>query len=334
LLKVLAKKDSKTMPKPTLRIIAPSGAMETPDILPIAARRLSRMGFNVQLDAQAQLIEQRFAGSDTQRATALQAALLDPAVNIVMAARGGYGAHRLLPLIDWARVAQAVRTQGKHVVGHSDFTAIQMALLRHGAPSLAGPCAGVDFGGETCNAFMKQAFLTATKTPPHSNQTNQTNQTITFKTSPTAAVNLTGVLWGGNLAMLCSLLGTPYFPLPEQIKQGILFLEDTNERPFRVERMLNQLHLAGVLGSQQAVLWGDFGQPAIAEYDRGYGLDSVINYARITLGLGERLITGLPFGHCAKKLSLPVGMNINLSITGNINAQSTATATINYTQAT
>ncbi|MEN9912143.1 MAG: hypothetical protein RI956_587, partial [Pseudomonadota bacterium] len=114
-----------------------------------------------------------------------------------------------------------------------------------------------------------------------------------------------------------SLLGTPYFPKLEQINGGILLIEDVNERPFRVERMLNQLYLAGILNSQSAILWGDFGNPTVLDYDRGYDLNSVIDYARNTLGLGDRLITGLPFGHCPKKLSLPIGVQANLSLTTN-----------------
>jgi muramoyltetrapeptide carboxypeptidase len=89
-------------------------------------------------------------------------------------------------------------------------------------------------------------------------------------------------------------------------------LEDANERPFRVERMLNQLHQAGVLSAQSAVLWGDFGQPALAEYDRGYGLDSVVDYLRSTLN--AKVATGLPFGHIAHKTTLPVGRLATLTV--------------------
>lgn len=305
----------------TLKIVAPSGAMEHPDILQRAVKRLKRMDLRVELDEQTALIHQRFAGTDEQRATALERALLDPNVNIVMAARGGYGAHRLLPLIDWKAAAAAVTLNHKIVIGHSDFTAIQLALLCHGAASVAGPCAGVDFGGERCNSFMKQSFNQLIM-PIDSNSFalhNQNIKTIKFKNTTIVknvcnTIDVTGIIWGGNLTMLCSLLGTPYFPKLEQIKGGILLIEDVNERPFRIERMLNQLQLAGVLSCQNTVLWGDFGHPSILDYDRGYDLNSVIDYARNTLGLGERLITGLPFGHCPKKLSLPMGVQVNLSL--------------------
>ncbi len=305
-----------SLPPPVLRIVAPSGAMESFDILPKALKRLNRMGFNTQIDAQANLVYQRFAGQDHERAKALEQALLDPSIHIVMAARGGYGAHRILPLIDWNLAAQAVLTHKTYMVGHSDITAIHLALLRHGAPSIAGPCAGVDFGGDSCNAFMKKSLLAALNINTNTPTPTQTN--IHFKThAKQAPFSAQGILWGGNLAMLCSLLGTPYFPTLEQIRNGILFIEDTNERPFRVERMLNQLHMAGILSTQSAVLWGDFGAPAVLPYDRGYDLNSVIDYAKTTLGLGNRLITGLPFGHCPKKLSLPVGVQTALTVNNN-----------------
>ncbi len=292
--------------KPVLRIVAPSGAMESPDVLPKAAQRLAKLGFNVELDPQAQTICQRFAGEDAARAAALTAALLDPKVQVVMAARGGYGAHRLLPLLDWPTLAQVVVQQGKSLVGHSDITALHLALMRQGAPSFAGPCAGVDFGGDLVNAFTQKSLLAglacASNVP-----------LFTVKAKQVQAFSAEGVLWGGNLAMVCSLLGTPYFPKPEQIAGGILFLEDVNERPFRIERMLNQLHQAGVLGAQSAVLWGDFGKPVQVEYDRGYGLPSVLEYARTVLG--ANIATGLPFGHTAKKLTLPVGRKIRLEVT-------------------
>jgi muramoyltetrapeptide carboxypeptidase len=277
-------------------------------LLPRAAHRLTKLGFEVQIDPQCNLIHQRFAGSDAARAQALESAILDPRVDIVMAARGGYGAHRLLPILDWSKLAKAVNKQGKKLVGHSDFTAIQLALLRHGAPSFAGPCAGVDFGGEAVNLFMRKSFVNVM-----SCDNEVMPSQFQVKTKQVQPFSAEGTLWGGNLAMLCSLLGTPYFPKPAQIAGGILFLEDTNERPFRVERMLNQLHMAGVLSSQSAVLWGDFGKPAVAAIDRGYGLPSVLKYLRNELGM--KVATGLLFGHMPKKTTLPIGQAVRLVCT-------------------
>ena len=96
------------------------------------------------------------------------------------------------------------------------------------------------------------------------------------------------------------------------IQGGILFLEDVNEHPYRIERMLLQLHEAGVLASQQAIIFGHFNQYRLYEVDRGYQLDSALKYVRERLTKKIPILTGLPFGHVADKLTLPVGAQVNL----------------------
>ena len=116
---------------------------------------------------------------------------------------------------------------------------------------------------------------------------------------------------GGNLAMLCSLLGTPYFPA---IDQGVLFLEDVNEHPYRVERMLDQLRHAGVLGRQKAVLLGQFTGVRKVPHDRGFGMRSVVD--RLRGLIKPPVLTGLPFGHVPTKVLLPVGAKVELAVDG------------------
>ena len=120
-----------------------------------------------------------------------------------------------------------------------------------------------------------------------------------------------GMLWGGNLAMLCSLLGTRHWP---EVKGGILFLEDVGEHPYRVERRLLQLHQAGVLGRQKAVLLGAFSGWKPSPLDRGYSMKSVLAHMR---GVTKTpLLTGLPFGHVQPKVSLPLGAKVRLLVDG------------------
>jgi len=118
-------------------------------------------------------------------------------------------------------------------------------------------------------------------------------------------------LWGGNLSVLVSLLGTPYFP---EIKGGIIFLEDIGEHPYRIERMLSQLLHAGVLAQQKAVLLGQFSDYKLVAHDRGYKLQSVINWLRQQLKVP--VLTNLPFGHVPRKVLLPVGAQVDLAVTG------------------
>ena len=120
-----------------------------------------------------------------------------------------------------------------------------------------------------------------------------------------------GVLWGGNLCMLSSLLGTPHFP---RVKGGVLFLEDVNEHPYSIERSLLQLHQAGVLGAQKAVLLGAFSAYKKSPLDRGYTLKSAVEHLRSVTQ--TPILTGLPFGHVPTKVCLPVGARVTLVVQG------------------
>ena len=131
--------------------------------------------------------------------------------------------------------------------------------------------------------------------------------TVSSNTPQAQPVDVSGMLWGGNLAVLVSLIGTPYMP---PVKGGILFIEDVNEQPFRVERMIYQLHLSGILAQQQALVLGDFSGAKAYDYDNGYDLHAVIEQARSVIGIP--IVTGLQFGHVRNMLTLPVGANAHL----------------------
>jgi muramoyltetrapeptide carboxypeptidase len=120
-----------------------------------------------------------------------------------------------------------------------------------------------------------------------------------------------GRLWGGNLTVLCSLLGTPHWP---KVKGGILFLEDINEHPYRVERMLLQLQQAGVIDAQAAVLLGDFSGAPKSPLDKGYGIKDAV--AALRSRTKTPVLTGLPFGHIRTKVCLPVGATVELFVQG------------------
>ncbi|MDQ2735734.1 MAG: LD-carboxypeptidase, partial [Pseudomonadota bacterium] len=120
-----------------------------------------------------------------------------------------------------------------------------------------------------------------------------------------------GVLWGGNLCVVNSLLATPHFP---RIRNGILFLEDVNEHPYRIERNLLQLQQAGVLDAQRAVVLGAFTAWKKSLNDRGYTLRTAID--RVRAATKTPILTGLPFGHVPTKVSLPVGARVRLLVDG------------------
>lgn len=122
--------------------------------------------------------------------------------------------------------------------------------------------------------------------------------------------NLTdSILWGGNLSMLTSLVGTPYIPV---VKNGILFIEDVGEHPYKVERMLAQLLQAGILAQQKAIIFGQFSNYKLVPHDKGYKLASVV--AWLKNNVKALVLTGLPFGHVATKVLLPVGLSVTLAV--------------------
>ncbi|MFZ5486577.1 MAG: LD-carboxypeptidase [Pseudomonadota bacterium] len=297
-------------------IYAPSSAVIDKAAFRRGVARLRALGHEVEVDPDALARHTRFAGDDATRLAALHRAAASGA-DVALIARGGYGLTRILPGIRYAEVAQAV-ARGTRFVGMSDFTALQSALLAQtGAVSWAGPALTADFGvaGEP-DEIMLACFDDLLQ-----GQGEGAGWRLPRERSAAAATAAQAndaellvedaVLWGGNLAVLASLVGTPYFP---QVQGGILFLEDVNEHPYRIERLLTQLLYAGVLARQKAVLLGQFTGYKLAPHDKGYKLQSVVDWLRSRID--APVLTGLPFGHVPTKVLLPVGAKVTLSVQG------------------
>jgi muramoyltetrapeptide carboxypeptidase len=289
-----------------LTVFAPAGVELRAPALKLAKQRLAAMGYAVTLDASVRARSQRFAGDDETRLATLHR-VADAAPSVALASRGGYGLTRLLDRIDWQRLRKSV-DQGTRWVGYSDMTALQLALHAHtGAPSWHGPMACDDFGRADesggIDEVTRDCFAEAM---------SGELEAVGFRTEAGFdGLQARGVLWGGNLTVLQSLLGTPHWP---RIKGGILFVEDVNEHPYRVERTLLQLHQAGVLAAQKAVLLGQFTDWRASPLDRGYTLKTAIAYLR---GVTRTpILTGLPFGHVPTKVCLPIGARVQLLVEG------------------
>lgn len=274
-------------------VVAPSGYAADPVAFARGLAHLRSLGHTVQDFSASGTRELRFAGTDEQRIAQLHAAARDPSIEIVIALRGGYGLSRLLPAVDLKLLADSVINGGKRWVGHSDFTVVQLALLSSGAGSYAGPMICDDFSREDLSDFTQQHFWQCM---------SQASVRVQLPVHGNPRVQTDGTLWGGNLTMLCSLLGTPWMPA---IKNGILFIEDVNEHPYRVERMLLQLAQAGVLDRQRAIVLGDFSGYKLTDYDNGYDFAQMLSYMRERLSIP--ILQGLPFGHMKDKVTLPVG---------------------------
>jgi muramoyltetrapeptide carboxypeptidase len=299
---VIAKARKTAMRKTTtgIAIIAPGGYAPDNDAVNRAIAELESQNCRVYNYYEHDRRFQRFGGDDAARLAGMQAAIDNPDVDIVIALRGGYGMSRLLPQLDFARYAAS----GKLFVGHSDFTAFQLALLRHGnTVSFAGPMICNDFTREDQSDFTLGHFRSCLR---------GLDYTVTWEAENNPKANVTGTLWGGNLTMIAQLVGTPWMP---EIEGGILFAEDINEHPYRVERTLLHLHQAGILARQRALVLGNFSGYSLTDYDNGYDFDAMLAWVRAHLPIP--VITGLPFGHIRDKVTLPVGARAQLISDGN-----------------
>ncbi len=275
-------------------LISPSGCVSKGQ-LDNACTHLRQIGFETNIDPDALNVYQRFAGTDQERINAITRSLVQP-LPIVMASRGGYGISRILSDIPWTKVADS----GKVFVGHSDFTAFNLALLaKTGSVSYAGPAAAFDFGCDDINELTSEMFYEVM---------HHQLQVLSFHCHNSDEVDTRGILWGGNLAMLMSLMGTEYMPL---IDKGILFLEDVAEHPYKIERMLIQLMHSGILEKQKAIVFGQFTSYKLAEHDNGFNFNSVIEWLRTKIKVP--IITGLPYGHTPVKATLPIGKRVGLA---------------------
>ncbi len=283
-------------------LIAPSGYCINQQAALRGVQRLTDAGHQVENDEVIRRRFQRFAGTDAERLADVNSlASLTSPDTIVMPVRGGYGASRLLDRIDWQALASRQQRDPLLICGHSDFTAIQAGLLAQAnVITFSGPMLAANFGAETLNTFTEQHFWLALR---------KAQFTVEWQ-GDGPQCDVQGTLWGGNLAMLISLIGTPWMPT---IDKGILVLEDVNEHPFRVERMLLQLEYAGILNRQSAIVLGSFSGAAPNEYDAGYSLENV--YAFLRSRLSVPLITGLDFGHEQRTVTLPIGANATLKNT-------------------
>ena len=291
-------------------VYSPSGAVRDKAAFKRAIKRLQAMGHEVEVDADALSSHLRFAGDDATRLAAIDRAAASGA-DVALISRGGYGLTRILPGINYQAVVKAVE-RGTHFVGLSDFTAFQNALLAQtGAISWAGPALIADFGQkDEVDDIMLDCFEDLIYGHGEGAGWRMPKQ-------PEGAVpddfyvEGGATLWGSNLAVLVSLLGTPYFP---QVEGGILFLEDVGEHPYKIERMLTQLLHAGVLAKQKAIVFGQFTEFKLTPHDKGFKLQSVIDWLRTQVKIP--VLQGLPYGHVGTKVLLPVGAPVSLSVEG------------------
>jgi muramoyltetrapeptide carboxypeptidase len=245
------------------------------------------------------------AGRDEERAADLTAMFADREVKAIFCVRGGWGCARILPHLDWDRI----RANPKLLVGFSDITALHLALAaRTDCPSIHGPTASSAWGRLSWDSFRRLAFDAETPTwrnpPSMEDRLAQRSGVRTFRPG-----RASGPLLGGNLTVLSSLVGTPYIP---SFEGAILFIEDTDEAQYRIDRMLTQLSLAGILGRVAGVVFGQC-TDCVAKNSSsigGFTLSEVLDQHLRPLGVPA--FQGAMFGHVADQFSIPVGIRAEI----------------------
>ena len=306
-------------------VYSPSSAQRDKASFRRGIKRLESLGHAVEIDKDALSTHMRFAGDDQVRLAAIHRAAGSGA-DIALNSRGGYGLNRLLADINYKAVQKAI-DKGMSFVGYSDFTAFQCAVLaKTGGTTWMGPTVGEDFGvAEQPDDIMEACFDDLVRgqgegagwrlPKPRMSATAVDGVSVTgvkqLGLPGTAKTIRDAVLWGGNLAVLTSLLGTPYLPA---VKGGILFLEDIGEHPYRIERMLTQLLHAGVLAQQKAIVLGQFTHHKATPNDKGYKLQTAVDWMRSKLKIP--VLENLPFGHVPTKVVLPFGASVELIVEG------------------
>lgn len=296
--------------KKHIYIYSPSGAVRDKAAFKRGVKRLGELGYDVEVDPDALSSHMRFAGDDETRLAAIHRAAASRA-DIALISRGGYGLTRLLPGIKYKAVAKAVE-RGTEFVGISDFTAFQLAVLaKTGAFTWAGPalCEGFGVGGapnQRPDDIMEDCFQDMASGQGEGTGWSQRTPWL----GPPLSIH-DAMVWGGNLSVLVSMVGTDFFPV---VKGGILFLEDVGEHPYQIERMLTQLLHAGILGKQKAIVLGQFTGFTLTAHDKGFKLNTVVNWLQSQLKIP--VLTNLPYGHVQTKVLLPVGKTADLAAEG------------------
>jgi muramoyltetrapeptide carboxypeptidase len=290
-------------PGATIGVITPATPTTDPDRLAMAERALKFFGFQVKIGKNVGRRAGYFGSSPEERLDDLHAMFRDAEVDAVFALRGGYGAQHLLDRINYA----LLREHPKIFLGYSDITALHLAINKHaGLVTFHGPNLLSEFSAYTQAHFRRALFsakpLGVLTNPPETNQIRPQHPLRTIRSG-----SATAPLIGGNLTLISTLMGTPY---EIDCRGKILLLEDIGEEPYRIDRMLTQLRLAGKFKDAAGIIVGecvdcgpsDFKPSLGSNFSLGEVLDAMLK------PLNVPVFYGLTFGHTDDQLTLPLGV--------------------------
>lgn len=287
--------------KAVIGIIAPASPMRQPEKLQQGIRYLETLGYRIELGESLHHTEHGYlAGSDSIRQRDVESMFANKNISAIFCARGGYGTMRFLSTLDYS----VIRKNPKIFVGFSDVTALQSAIFRKTKlVTFSGAMPGVDmheFDAESEESFWRT--LTSAKA------FGTCKQSLPLQTLHIGKA--TGRLICGNLTLLASMCGSNYSPT---YKSSILVCEDIGEESYRIDRMLCQLELAGVLKDIQALCFGQFTQESLRATTSERSVESVLQeYANRTT---TPSLANIMYGHTAKKLTLPFGVQCTIDAT-------------------
>ena len=296
---------ARLQPGITVGLIAPASRGLDPEDMLFAQDVVTSLGFEVKLGQHLFDRWGYFAGTDEARAADLNAMFTDPKVDAIFCARGGYGASRLLPLLDYTSIAR----NPKILLGYSDITALHLAINRlTGLITFHGPIATQTFSDYTLAAFQQtlmqvprfQILAGPVKTDLIPGQIERHQRLRTLRGGKAE-----GHLIGGNLSLITHLLGSPYAP---HFQGAILFIEDVDEAPYRVDRMLTALSLNGVFDQITGLVIGNFShsRPFAPSFSMSEVMTNQVKNLKIPV------LKGLMIGHIKDQATLPIGARVSL----------------------
>ena len=292
-------------PRSVVGLIAPGGVLDD-KIIETCVRNLESAGFTVKPGANIRAARGGYAGTVEERLADLHAMFADREVRAIWAARGGSGCTALLPRIRY----DFIRAHPKILIGYSDITALHLALLRQaGLVSFHGPVAWSTFSGYSVEhmlaVLMEPRPSYAMAMAPENAAKAATDPQYAMRTLHAGVAD--GRLIGGNLSLVAALAGTPY---AADFRRGLLFLEDTGEPPYRIDRMLVQLDQSVGFRNAAGVMLGIFQKTAPTDKDPSVTFDEVLddNFGRLSIPT----VYGWSFGHVAHQMTLPVGIKARM----------------------
>ncbi len=290
-------------PGDTVGLITPSTYVSDPDSLALADRTISYFGLKSKWGKNVRQRDGYLGGSVQDRLDDLHAMFRDPEIKAIFAIRGGYGASQLLDRIDY----NLIRSHPKILLGYSDITSLHLAIHKKtGLVTFHGPSVLARFTEFTQKHFKKVLFdaepAGALTNPPETNTLRPAHNLRTVRPGKAR-----GRLIGGNLTLISAAMGTPY---EIETRGRILFIEDVDEEPYKIDRMLTQLRLAGKLGAAAGIVFGECTDCRPRDYKPSFNstftLGEVLD--RILGDLKIPVLSGLTIGHTDDQLTLPEGV--------------------------